>query len=594
MGFFYGSSNVNHARLPVTSLYDYEFSVSSKHICALFPPLPFFGIPPWAFAGECREAERHLMDEGKQGRLLSPVDVADASRKSDSAVSSPDSADAPPTPPDPRENGSVQPDSEPHLGQTTALESPSSTVGPQRNVTSKDECLKARKRPAEESPESLIPPQKPRPQPNPSEFQPSAESVFDSMPTSHASTSTHPKVEELESEDKYVVHQAELAHLISLIKTMKNSETAGEQASPPHALESSHLPPLSQKQGGRWDSEVWKAVVKPKLASVPAAVSTGIARFEAAAEKIPSRSVSTADASENQPDALTVVKKEILSPGVAGNQNPGQDPQPLSAAATDGAAVCQRPVNFTEANGGHQSAPAIFAPASGHDGAASGTSGQLPGSAEDASASNNAPAYNASSRAPESRASAEQDAAGFGRAARGGVEPEAQQQQMLQQQQQQIQQLLQQQQMLQQQLHQFQLQQMQQYQLPPPPLPPQMHQDPVKQQQQLHQYQMHQYQFYQQQQQSNQQYQQQMHLYQLYQQQQSNQDLQQQYSQYHAGNSLASYQSNLLHAQANVEYDMGRIPTAPGQESHWRNNIPPVYPSPSNIPNIPAANNPNQ
>lgn len=321
------------------------------------------------------------MDEDERERLPSPLHVADTSRKSDSAMSSPDGADTPATPPDPGKK-----DSEPQMGHTTALESPSSTVSPQRSVTSIDECLKARKRPAEESPESQILPQKPRSQLDPSgrhspEFQPGAESVFDS---SRASASTHPYGEELESEDKYVVHQAELAHLISLIKKMKNSETAGERASSTEALESSHVPPASQTQGGRWDAEVWKAAAKPKSA----AASTGTARFEAAAEKIPSR--------ENQPDALTVVKKENLSPGVAGNQNPGQDPQPLSAAATDGAAVCQRPASFTEVNGGHQSTPPVFAPASGR----SGQCDRVSGSAEDAGASEDAPVCNASSHAP--------------------------------------------------------------------------------------------------------------------------------------------------------------------------------------------------
>ncbi|XP_056877562.1 uncharacterized protein LOC130518737 isoform X2 [Takifugu flavidus] len=494
---------------------------------------------------ESKIAEKHLMDEGKRGRVLNPVDMTCVSGKMDSFGG----ADTPATPQG-NAKMSLDPQSEPQVHQKSLPESPSSTVSSPKSVnsavTQKDECLHTRKRPPDESPESLPSPHKVNSQLDPSV-------CLTTLPTGCAATSplffSKGKDDQLGSPkaDMFDVHQ--FTGLISLIKTLKNAETAtGESASSQNCVESSCVQQPSQPKGRRWDLEVRKAAVNPKLPSASSVASKQDqpVGYEAriTEESSPLCSVRTNDTSEKQPEEDVNVQDTVKNetqlascPVVAGTQNSGQTSQPQNLAEID-STVCLTPINCTKVNSEHQLTHCVSAPASGHcshdNQMTNSRNEQVSSSAEavNANTSNQPLVHSANSHKPGSNTpifNAGQEAnccvhLGI-QTTPGGLGLEVQHQQI---QQQQILQLLQQQQILQQQLHQCQIQQVQQQQM---------------QQYQMYQQQLYQYQTYQQQQQQQQQsnqeqvqertqqqmqqyqmYQQQMHQYQTYQQQQSNQE----------------------------------------------------------------------
>lgn len=511
------------------------------------------------------------MDEDKQGRMLSPMDVVSVSGETDAVLSLIAGANTPPTPQDTVKKISLESESEAKvsLHQKSVPEYPSSSVSPQKSVTT---------RPADESLESLIAPHNIKTRldasVSSSKTQPSIGSVFESKQTSPASTSTllfsNNKDRSL-TQDILSIHQPDCINLIALIKNMKH---AGENALSQKSGKISCLQSPSQMKVGRWDSEERKVAVTPILPSAPsvASMEDQLVGYVAPPEELVPYSVSPNDTREKQPGkkvhshSMDKNESQVTSSlGVAGNI-PGPITRPQSVEETDSTAVCQRPLNYAEVSGGHQLVRCLSAPASGHYGwynqAVSDTRRKVSSSVE---AVNATPGSNTSGAFH--------------------VHQEVQQHQM----QQQILQLLHQQQILQQQL-QYQMQQ-------------QIHQFQMQQPQM---YQVHQYQKYQQQ--SNQEIVQQqhqmqplIHQYQVYPHQMQqrihpNTTYQQQhYSQYCTGTSMAPKKSNLpLPADANVEYSIHRISPAQHENLVMQNISPSSheehYPSPSTTPSIPAAN----
>lgn len=448
------------------------------------------------FVEENKNAEKRLMDEDKQGRVLNLVDMTSVSGKMDSFGG----ADTPATPQG-NIKMSLDPQSEPQVHQKSLPESPSSTVSSPKSinlaVTQKDECLHTRKRPADESPESLTTPHKVNSQLDPSANSPLIFSKGEDV--------------QLGSPTENMFDQ--FAGLISLIKTLKNAETAtGGSASSQNSVDGPCVQQPSQPTGGRWDSEVRKAAVNPKLPSASSVASKQDQAYEAATEESgPLCSVRTHDTSEKQPEEDVNVqgtfKNETQlasSPGVAGTQKTGQTSQPQNLAEID-STVCQTPINCIKVNSEHQLTHCVSSVASGHcshdNQMTTGRNDHVSSSAEavDANTSNQPLVHHANSHKPGSNTpifNAGQEAnccVHLGsQTTPGGLGLEVQHQQIQQQQQQQILQLLQQQQILQQQLHQCQTQQVQQQ----------------MQQFQLYQQQLYQYQTYQQQQSNQEQVQQ--------------------------------------------------------------------------------------
>lgn len=505
------------------------------------------------------------MDEDKWGRVSNAVDGTSVSRRTSSFVD----ADTPLIPQDTGKKIYLDPQSQPQVHQKSLLESPSSSVSPPKSVTAglpqKDKCLPTRKRSADES---LITTRKVKSQLDPS-ISPTV------LPTSCVATSpllvSNSKEIQLSSPKEDALNVQHFAELISIIKTLKHGGPAtGGSASSQNVVGGSHVPHPSTKKVGRWDSDVQKATMNPKLPSATSKEDQPVGNKAATEERIPFRSVGTNDTIEKQPekdvDAQSTLQNEApvaSSPGVAGDQNSGQISQPQSEVAST---VCQTHINRTKVNGGHQLAHCVSAAASGHCShntqTVNRTNEQVSSSAEpeDANTSNTPLVYNAEiSHNPGSNSpalfypnqiNARQEVNSCvhlgGQKTSGGLGLEVLQQQQMQQQ---MQQLLLKQQILQEQLHQCQVQQAKQQQIHQY----QMYQLQQSNQEQVHQHQiqqqMHQYQMYQ-------------HQYQMYWQQQSSQGqvLQQPYSQYSAGMSMA--------------------PPAQHHANWVRQNLPPFYPTP--------------
>lgn len=529
------------------------------------------------------------MDEDKQGRMLCPKDVVSVSGKTDAVVSSIVSASQ-----DPVKKISLEQESEAKMSlhQMSVTDSPSSSVSPQKSVTS---------RPADESLESLIAPQNTKAPLDAfvsgSEAQPSTGSVFESTQSSHASPSTPLFPNTTDSslkQDLFGLHRSECINLISIIKNMKHT---GENASSQTSAESSCLQPPSQRKVGRWNSEDGASAptvasredplvgyVAPPEELVPYSVSPNDTREKQRGRNVPSQSV---DINESQVTS---------SLGVEGNRISGQLSWPQSVAETEGTGVCQRPLNYAEVNEEHQLARPLSAPASRHYGwrsrTVNDTHRQVSSSAE---AVNTTPESNTLGVFPVNQIIAGQEATGFGRlgsqTAPGDIGLEVQQQQM-QQQMQQILQLLHQQQILQQQLQCQMQQQQQMHQLQMQQ--PQMYQGP--------QYQMYQPQSTQEQVQQQYPMQPLINQYQIYQHQRQqqispNEKYEQRYGQSSTGTSMALNQSSLPSPAQMLNLMSTEFHQRSATENLVMQNISPSGheehdPSPSTTPSMPAAHRP--
>lgn len=495
------------------------------------------------------------MDEDKPRRMMTPMDVVSVSGKPDAFVSSIIGTDTPPTPQGTVKKNSLESETNMSMHQKSVPESPSSSVSPQKSVTS---------RAADESLESLMTPLiRARLEASRSETQPSTRSVLESKQTSHASTSTllcANSKDRSPTQDIFSVPQADCTNLISLIKIIKHS---GKNASSQKSEEIGCLQCPSQMKVGRWDSEGRQVAVMPTLASGPSVASTEeqiVGYLVPPEELVPSALISPISPNDTRgkqpgktvhPQSTDQSESQVTSSlGVAGNQISDLIPRPQRVAETDSTALWESPLNNTEVNEGHQLGQFLSAPASGHTAWCNQTVNdkhrQVSSSAEAVMAT---PGSNPLGVFHTNQISAGQKTMGFGHlgshTSLGGPGLEMQQQQMQQQEQmQQILKLLYQQQILQQQL-QCQMQQQQMYQV---------HQYQMQQQQT--QPLIHQCQIY------PPQMQQQIHTNSMYQ-QQGSQDQVQHYGQYSTGGSLAPTQSNLpLPAQTNVEYNIHRISQA--------------------------------
>lgn len=553
--------------------------------------MSFLYIILLCFIVESKKAEKHLMDEDQRGKMLSSTDVVGVSGKTGTVVSSVAGANAPPAPQELVKKRSLEPEAKVSLHKKSVPESSSSSVSPQKGVTS---------RPANES---LVTPHNIKAQPDASvpqsETQPGTGSVFESKQTGHASTSTllfYNNKDGSQTQEMFSVHQAECINLISLVKNLKHGD---ENASSQKSVETSCLQPPSQMKRRRWNSEKREVAVKPALPSAPSVVpkEDQLVGYAAPPEELAPYSVGQPRKAVHSENTERSESQVTSSPGAEAKHISVQISRPRSAAETDSNAVCQRSLNYAEANGGHGLARpcrSVSAPAPGHygwcDQTGNNAHGQVSSSAEAASSgSNTLGVFHVN------QISAEREAKGFGRwgsqTAPGGVGLEVQQQQM-QQQMQQILQLLHQQQILQQHL-QSQVQQQQlmhQYQMQQPPTYQvhlyQSNGEQVQQQQQ-HQMQPLIYQY--------QTYPQQMRPSDVHQLQQSNQDQGwQQYGQYGAGTSAAANQSSLpLSAGANVERNIHRISLAQHNNNLVMRNISSTshgehYPSLSTNPQDPG------